>query len=181
MIAFDRFKKMINEDNHIKLQKQLKNEPQIVHATDESRWTLLMYAIRSSSFLCAKVLIEANSNVNALAIDDSTALMHSSCLDDLCFTEMLIAAGADVHQTDCDGWNAFMYAMINEKVDNATFLIKKGIDLTHREHRNKSAFEIALQIDENFHWITFFHPYKDRLDDQDLALYHEKRLQLLLH
>lgn len=77
--------------------------------------------------------------------DGWTPLFYSIYYDNYHAREIILALGADIHQTDYSKRTSLMIAAIRDDSDLLLQLIQKGVDVTARDHKGKSALDFAVE------------------------------------
>ncbi|MBE6375732.1 MAG: ankyrin repeat domain-containing protein [Lentisphaeria bacterium] len=81
--------------------------------------------------------------------DGWTPLFYSIYYNNPHAKEIILALGADIHQTDYSKRTSLMIAAIRDDSDLLLQLIRKGIDVTARDHKGKSALDFAAEYNSH--------------------------------
>ena len=102
---------------------------------DNEDWTALLSAIENRDLEFVNLLLSKGANPNAapdIEDDDDqkgfSALMRAAHYGEVEIVEALIAAGADLAQTDSDGAAAVHYAALHRHTDCLELLLDRGAD-----------------------------------------------------
>jgi ankyrin repeat protein len=108
--------------------------------------TPLMFASSYSRVDTIALLLRHNPGVNIQDDHGSSALMEVG--DDPTAVELLIENGADIEQTDTDGWTALFCAVHLSELKKMEVLLRKGARTDLRDKSGKSVCDIARKLDD---------------------------------
>ena len=103
----------------------------------------LYAAIGSRDLSRFDVAIAEGASVHARTADDSFPLIEAAGLGQLQMVQRLIAAGVDLDAVDAHGMTAIMRAAMQDHVKVVELLMRHGADTSRRDHRNRTAFDVA--------------------------------------
>jgi ankyrin repeat protein len=131
-----------------------------------------------------KIEIELNpQSIFLVDAGNETMLMRAAIYNASDSAEILIQAGIDKDQKNTIGRTALMIASDWGYFKTVQVLLNKGAEISFRDKNGQSAFDMAIErtvyIKNKYQWFELFGLYKDKLDAEDLAKFHEKRLPVL--
>ena len=119
-----------------------KQNPELINTVDDRKSSpLLLACYRGNTdvaLFLAKKVIDVNYNSGI-----GTALMAAVMSGKIEIVTSLIAAKADLNQTDSQGKTALIYAVFFNKNDIAKALINAGADKTKQDSDDKTALDFA--------------------------------------
>ncbi|KAL3116323.1 hypothetical protein niasHT_002406 [Heterodera trifolii] len=116
-----------------------------VELTDFEGGSLLMSAANGDSLEVCRLLVEEwAADVNQQTIQTLyTPVICAASRGHLAIVNFLIEHGADLQHADVEGYNALMWAVLNERTEVARHLVAIGADIHHKDIDGKSAREMA--------------------------------------
>jgi len=112
--------------------KKLLDEGHAVDELDSQNRTALWVTCRHGDHKVAKILLDHGASIHIKSKESKTTMLLRSCGHSYGHDEivkMLVARGADVNETDAQGWTPLMYACLSRNLQLVRFLISKGAKL----------------------------------------------------
>jgi ankyrin repeat protein len=106
---------------------------------DASGWSVLMYAVCSSSSFPIQMLLKAGADPNQSSPHGDTPLMVS-CLNGS-WDDDLVKAGANVNAQNKDGQTALMMLAARDEVDEIRDALKAGSDASLKDKQGRTALD----------------------------------------
>ncbi len=117
-----------------------------INFTTKSGYTPLMHAsLRSDNLEVIQFLLDNGANVNAKALDGSTALMGAAQYGHLSIIELLLKNGASVKDLDNNKYSALSKAAQNGHTQVVEYLVKKGVNIDQKTEDGYTPICLAMQ------------------------------------
>jgi ankyrin repeat protein len=145
-------------------------------------WSICMDLIRGNDYIQLQKKVEREPDlIYKMDSVGRSLLVKSILFGSFECMAVFITCGADINKEDVDGDTALTTAVYSNEFKATQLLLDCGADLSIRNDYGQSAFDFVTMKGEKDipAWIELFSLHKDRLDQKDLALYHEIRLQAL--
>jgi len=129
------------------LNQLLKDNPELLHAVNESGYNLITLATYRNNNAVAALLIEKGADINGKS-NYGTPLMAAVVKGNSEIAKRLIEAGADLNVADASGNTALIYAVNFKKYEIATMLVKASAKLDLKDIRGNSALDYAKILND---------------------------------
>ncbi|XP_014555224.1 hypothetical protein COCVIDRAFT_39001 [Bipolaris victoriae FI3] len=138
-----------NKSGNLAIVQQLIKHGAAIDLCDDGGDTVLHHALTGGSILCIKLLVEAQTDVNAANIQGMTPLHRAAARDDATILKCLLDLGASVEQTTKTGFTVLMSACLlgshfQEKLE---ILLAAGADLHALDCYNHSVLVWAMYLE----------------------------------
>lgn len=138
-----------NKSGNLAIVQQLIKHGAAIDLCDDVGDTVLHHALTGGSILCIKLLVEAQTDVNAANIQGMTPLHRAAARDDATILKCLLDLGASVEQTTKTGFTVLMSACLlgshfQEKLE---ILLAAGADLHALDCYNHSVLVWAMYLE----------------------------------
>ena len=108
--------------------------------------TVLMSAIEIMNFDNIRYLIEKGARVNIFNSTGETPFMIACEQHNKDVLNLLIENGADINTLDDDGFDCLSYAVCNRNNNAIKYLLKKNVNVFHKNCHEESAIDIAKKF-----------------------------------
>jgi len=116
-------------------------------AEEDTLFTPLMYAVYSSSYSAAELLIEHKADVNLSDANGVTPLMIACSLADENIAKLLISKKAILDAVDKNGWTSLHYCAFSGSKECTIALIDEGADRSLCDLNNRRPLHVARYKD----------------------------------
>lgn len=106
--------------------------------------TLLIYSVQYGKPGMIKLLIENGADVN-LKVGGISPLMYAAGGDVLKKLSLILESGAFIEDADRYGNTAIYYSVSNGNLKHTRYLVRKGAELYHKNHRYLSPYDMAVR------------------------------------
>jgi ankyrin repeat protein len=96
LIKIDKYERFIQENNAVRLKREIEKKPEVIHFKDEFDRSLLLLAILHGSCDSVVVLVDSGMDINQLNKGGQSALMYAAFYNRLEIAEYLLDKGAMV-------------------------------------------------------------------------------------
>lgn len=113
---------------------------------DDPLYPLLLFAAKKNNTKMAKILINANANINYQSKNKFTALIYATLNKNIEIINLLISKKVNLNEVDKFGNTALMIAIKKGYKDIAKLLIQNGAKCDIKNHTKKTALDIAKEM-----------------------------------
>ena len=106
--------------------------------------TPLIYALQAKKYTTAKILIEADADVNMQTSEGRTALYYISTDNKPKILELLLKKGANPNIATNQGFTPLIISAYNNKFENCKLLVKYSAGVYRRDKYSKTAVDYAF-------------------------------------
>ena len=109
---------------------------------------ILYFAIQKGSDMIVDLLVQAGSDINAKSCG-LLPIHHSVSNGDLTLTEMLMAAGANIHEVDSKKQTCVHFAVQSKCEELVEFCLEKGLDVNAQSKTGDTPLMLAARSDSS--------------------------------
>ena len=131
-----------------RVEQQLHKDPGAINSYSADGWTALHLAVFFGRVNIVHFLLSKGANIDAPSNNDQFVTpLHSALANphNSAVGQLLIGAGANLNATQARGYTPLHYAALNGLDQVVRSLIAHGADASVRDHKGKTAYELAIE------------------------------------
>ena len=133
----------ISQKDFATVEYLLSSSPKVINERNQFNRTPLHFAVESDNLEMVKLLINAGSDVNSVAMNSLTPLFSAVATGDIEIVKFLVSSGADLKCRNQQQDTVIHLAIKLGNIELVRFFASKGVDLTAKNDKGQTPVIVA--------------------------------------